>query len=156
MQRKLLPFRNYALRRAFRFALDRIRAIERIAAPDCSAPADQEAHLSSNILFGVAASITLRLQVRLASHCDLEVKRKKKNGDTMGNNLIYPLRGAYTRRFTQRRLFPCFLVIPSAWGSIARARRTRASSERYRLLITSSFSCSRLTSGFACDCIDYT
>lgn len=77
MQRKLLPFRNYALRRAFRFALHRIRVIERIAAPDCSAPADQEAHLSSNILFGVAASIT-PLASRLASHCDLEVKRKKK------------------------------------------------------------------------------
>lgn len=44
--------------RAFRFALHRIRVIERIAAPDCSAPADQEAHLSSNILFGVAISIT--------------------------------------------------------------------------------------------------
>lgn len=58
MQRKLLPFRNYALWRAFKFALHRIRVIERIAAPDCLAPADQEAHLSSNILFGVAASIT--------------------------------------------------------------------------------------------------
>lgn len=85
MQRKLPPFRNYVLR-AFRFALHRIRVIERIAALDCPAPADQEAHLSSNILFGVVASITM-LASRSASHCNLKVK--KKNEDVIENNLKF-------------------------------------------------------------------
>lgn len=58
--RKSSPFSNNALstRRISIFALRRIKVIERIAAPDCPAPADQEAHLSGDILFGVAASIT--------------------------------------------------------------------------------------------------
>lgn len=60
---KSLPFRNHALRRT----LHRISVIERIAAPDCSPPADQEAHLSGNILFGVATSIT-PFTSRPASH----------------------------------------------------------------------------------------
>lgn len=108
MQRKLRPFRNYALRRAFRFALHRIRVIERIAAPDCSAPADQEAHLSSNILFGVAISIT-PLARRLASHRDLEVKRRRRKPSLLGNNLIYPLHRIYTEDLPLKMFISTFL-----------------------------------------------
>lgn len=93
MRRKLRPFRNYVLR--FRFALHRIRVIERIAAPDCSAPADQEAHLSSNILFGVAISITCETPGFSLRFRGQNVRRKPRN--LLGNNLIYPLRRIYTK-----------------------------------------------------------
>lgn len=97
MRRKLLSFRNYALGVPLDSPSTESESLNELP-PDCSAPADQEAHLSSNILFGVAASIT-PLASHLASHCDLEVKRKKKNEDAIRNNLIYPLHRAYTKDY---------------------------------------------------------